>query len=446
MTRFTSFQTKIFLVVVGVALVPLIFSIIFGSGVTLLLVFILTAAAGLTVTFQVTAPLTELVHAVEQIAQGDLTTELVTEREDEVGRLAATFSRLTADLNLRTQNEAEAVESLNATVDDYTRFVDGITDGKLSERLPVNGQRDKLTHLGHNLNSMAESVSSLVGKVQSAGTNIATTSTEIHAATSQHNAGSSEQALSISQTTATVDEVRQTAEENTDRAQTVADAAQRSVEISETGLEAVERTVSGMESIKVKVEQIAMNIKALSEQTEQIGNIISTVNDIAEQSNLLALNASIEAARAGEQGKGFAVVATEVRNLAEQSQQATAQVREILSATQKAIKSVAAATDEGTIGVEGGMALAQQSGVTIQTLATAINEAAVSAQQIVASANQQSAGMDQIAGSMADINQAMTDSRASNKQTESAVASLTELGEGLNEVVSMFLLSDPEVI
>ena len=121
-----------------------------------------------------------------------------------------------------------------------------------------------------------------------------------------------------------------------------------------------------------RVESIAENIVALSEQTQQIGEIITTVNDIAAQSNILALNASVEAARAGEYGKGFAVVAVEVRNLAEQSRQATAQVKAILSDIQKATNATVMATEEGTKQVEDGAQLAMKAGEAIEQLAEVI--------------------------------------------------------------------------
>src|SRR5207237_6717599 len=120
--------------------------------------------------------------------------------------------------------------------------------------------------------------------------------------------------------------------------------------------------VDGMGDIRSKVQTIAQDILALSEQTQQIGEITATVNDIADQSNLLALNAAIEAAKAGEQGKGFAVVASEVRNLAEQSKQATGKVRTILSDIQKATNAAVLPTEQGTSVAESGTGLAGRAG------------------------------------------------------------------------------------
>jgi methyl-accepting chemotaxis protein len=350
-----------------------------------------------------------------------------------LGLLGLSLGGATAAFKRLLRSEKQSKEALESTVSEYKRFIETVASGDLSPRLPVNSTNDELSLLGRHLNEMVESLGLMVTEMGQAAQDMTTASNEIFSATSQHNATASEQAASVKQTAATVEEVRLSAEQATERAQSVAGSAQKSVDISDSGLAAVEQTIEGMTQIKNKVEEIATNIGALSEQTQQIGNIISTVSDIAEQSNLLALNASIEAARAGEQGKGFAVVAAEVRNLAEQSQQATAQVRAILDDIQKATNTVVSVTEEGTKGVVTGMGLANQAGETIRRLAEAINASAQAAEQIVASATQQAAGMDQIAGAMNSISEATNQTLASTKQTEKAAEDLSKLGERFKE-------------
>jgi methyl-accepting chemotaxis protein len=188
------------------------------------------------------------------------------------------------------------------------------------------------------------------------------------------------------------------------------------------------------------VEGIAENILALSSQAQQIGEIIATVNGIAAQSNMLALNASVEAARAGEHGKGFAVVAAEVRNLAEQSKQATAQVRAILSDIQNGINATVMATEEGTKVVDQGLELAGQTGAVIEQLGSTINQAAQSAMQMRAGGQQQATGVEQIALAMQNINQATAQSLASTRQAEKAAQDLNDLARSLAEIVEQYQL------
>jgi methyl-accepting chemotaxis protein len=326
------------------------------------------------------------------------------------------------------------------TVANYLAFVEHVAAGDLTARLALNGNDDPLTVLGHNLNSMVESLGEMAFQISEATANIASAAAEIMSATAQQATAASEQSAAISQTTTTIDEVKTIVEQSFTKAQAVAHQAQRTRDISRTGQQAVSDTIDSMSQIKEKVEGIAENILALSEQTQQIGEIIATVNDIASQSNLLALNASVEAARAGEHGKGFAVVAVEVRNLAEQSKQATAQVKGILSEIQRATNAAVMATEEGTKGVDGGVNLTGQTGATIEQLASSIGESASAAQQIVASAQQQTTGMEQIALAMQNINQATVQNLASTRQAEKAAQDLTSLARQLERLVTRYKL------
>ncbi len=184
-----------------------------------------------------------------------------------------------------------------------------------------------------------------------------------------------------------------------------------------------------------QLKLLAESIVRLSEQSQAIGEIIATVNDLAEQSNLLAVNAAIEAARAGEQGKGFAVVAQEVKSLAEQSKQATAQVRTILGEIQKATGAAVLATEQGSKAVEAGLKQSGEAGESIRQLAESVTEAAQAATQIAASSQQQMVGMDQVALAMENIRQASLQNVSGTKQAETAAHNLHELGRKLGSMI-----------
>jgi methyl-accepting chemotaxis protein len=186
------------------------------------------------------------------------------------------------------------------------------------------------------------------------------------------------------------------------------------------------------------VESIADMVVRLSEQSQAIGEIIATVNDLAEQSNLLAVNASIEAAKAGEQGKGFAVVAQEIRSLAAQSKQATTQVRNILFDVQKAISSAVMATELGSKAVAEGVRLSTQAGEAIDVLAESVTESTNAAIQIAASSQEQLIGMDQVVSAMENIREAALQMASSTKQTEKSAHDLHKLGSRLQEIVKFY--------
>jgi methyl-accepting chemotaxis protein len=340
--------------------------------------------------------------------------------------------------------EKEQHERLQAVAEEYVRYMTQVGQGNLGTRLTLsdNGHEDNdpLILLGHNLNKMVVNLQRMILQIRDASTNLSSATSEILAATTQQASGANEQSAAITQTTTTVDQVKVIAEQLVERGQEVADISQRTVKVSLAGQNTVHETIEGMNRIRERVESIAKNIIALSEQTLQIKEIIATVDDIAAQSNMLALNASVEAAHAGEQGKGFAAVAVEVRNLARQSQQATTQVRAILSQVQKGISDTATTTEGSTKVVEEGMQLAVQTQETIGQLAAVIDESAQMAMQMVAGGRQQASGVEQIAVAMQNINQATAQNLSSTRQTEDAAQNLNTLARSLTETVEQYQL------
>jgi methyl-accepting chemotaxis protein len=278
----------------------------------------------------------------------------------------------------------------------------------------------------------------VTGEIREGAHGLSTASTEILAAVAQQSSGATEQSAAIAQTTATVSQVKASAEEAVQMAMVVSDTAREASRVAGEGVQAARDAAAGMADLREKVESIAENILALAEQSQKIGEIIATVNDLADQSNLLALNAAIEASRAGEQGKGFAVVATEIRNLAEQSKAATAQVRTLLGDIQRATHATVLSTEQGTRGVDTGMRLVEQTGQTIGELAHVIDQASDSAHQIAASVRQHSVGMEQVAAAMVNINQATTNSLSATAVTRKAAEHLTTLAGGLTRTVALY--------
>ncbi len=269
---------------------------------------------------------------------------------------------------------------------------------------------------------------------------LSSSASEILGSTTQVAAGTAESAASISQTTTTVEEVRQAAELSAQKAQYVSDNAQLVAQVSQDGQRAVMETSLGMERIREQMDIIAQTVVRLSEQSQSIGGIIAAVTDLAEQSNLLAVNAAIEAAKAGEQGRGFAVVAQEIKSLAEQSKQATTQVRNILSDVQRATTNAVMATEQGGKTVDAGVQQASQAGEAIRLLTESSDEAVQAATQIAASSQQQVVGMNQIGMAMENINQAGSQTAVNMSQIAVAARGLHELGEQLNDLTKQFKL------
>ncbi|MCC6603894.1 MAG: HAMP domain-containing protein [Anaerolineae bacterium] len=461
-------------------------------------------AIAIILTRRISEPITQFSTIATELAAGDLTKQVEVTSKDEIGVLATAFNRMVLNLKQRIEAEASANELLQNTVveyaaflervgggdldsrlriddagertpltklghiinesvdniqqqriaeqeqqayianfvDEYLRFITQVKAGNLSTRLSLNGGSDALTVLGHNLNDMVDKISEITAQIRKAALNITDAATEILAAANEQSASASEQSSAISQTTATIDEVKTIAEQAFNRAESVAELAQRTNEVSQAGQVALAHMLESMSEIKERVESIAENILDLSGQTQQIGEITATVNEIASQSNLLALNASVEAARAGEHGKGFAVVAVEVRNLAEQSKQATAQVKAILNEIQRATNAAVMATEEGTKGVDYGVQLTDQASATMEHMTESIGESASAALQIVASSHQQATGMEQIALAMQNINYATMQNLAATNQTEKAARELAALAQQMEGLVDHYKLRE----
>lgn len=266
-------------------------------------------------------------------------------------------------------------------------------------------------------------------------TQLLSSSAQLSTVASQLASGAAETAAAISETTTTIEEVMQISESSSEKAKAVADNVQRTALNAQNGKKAVQDLVDGMNNIHENVESIAKSVVRLSEQGQAIGEIMTTVTNIAEQSNLLAVNAAIEAAKAGDYGKGFGVVAQEIKDLSEQSKQATVKVRTILLDVQKGTSAAVMATEEGTKAVESGVKQSREAGESIGVTTDSAASAAQASVQIAASSQQQLVGMEQITTAMENIKQASIESITSTKQTESTARNLKALSEKLLEMV-----------
>jgi len=335
------------------------------------------------------------------------------------------------------------VRFLNRVIAAPLRHISGVAERVASGDLTVtvassDNRADEIGVLAQTFRRMVENLRDLNRQIRDGVNVLGSAASEILAATTQVAAAATETAAAVSETTTTVEEVKQTSEVSSQKARSVSDSAQKTAQVSQAGRKAMDDAVEGMMRIREQMESIAGSIVRLSEQSQAIGEIIATVNDVAEQSNLLAVNAAIEAAKAGEQGKGFAVVAQEVKNLAEQSKQATAQVRAILTDIQKATSTAVMATEQGSKAVAAGVKRSTEAGESIRILTESIAEAAQAAAQIAASSQQQLVGMDQMALAMENIKQASTQNVAGTKQTETAAKNLHDLGQKLKQLVERY--------
>ncbi|MGB4073934.1 methyl-accepting chemotaxis protein [Pseudomonas sp.] len=321
-----------------------------------------------------------------------------------------------------------------------TGLAEQIGRGEIPREIAGSTRQDEVGRLAQAFVNMSQYLRELVQELNEGISVLASASEEILAVTTQVAASTQETATAISEIATTVEEVKQTAILASNKSQSVMESTERTRQVALGGRQSVEETLKGMSQIRQQMQAVAESVMRLGEQSQAIGEIVASVNDLAEQSNLLGVNASIEAVKAGEAGKGFSVVAQEVKTLAEQSKQATAQVRSILSDIQKAMTKAVLQAEEGSKSVESGYERAQVSGEAIRTLSSNVEESIEVAMQIAASSQQQMIGMDQVGSAMQSIRQASQDNVGGTQQVDLAARNLHQLGLKLKGLATKFKL------
>lgn len=382
----------------------------------------------------ITRPVAALHDTAKAIAAGDLGRRAPDQGPYELRELARALNSMAVTLQSSLEAERAAKTQIEKAVRSYSDLTSRVAAGDLSARAEITAG-DELGSLGSNLNHMTGALAQLVDEIGTAAGSVASATAEILAATKQQVSATTEESVAVRQTVATVSEVRQTAEASARKTRMVAELSQRVASTAESGRQSVEESVRSTVSAKSRIEALAERILAFSEQAQAIAEINATVGDLAEQSNLLAVNASIEAAKAGEAGKGFAVVAAEVKELAERCKEATSQVRGIVIEIQKSAQAAVMAAEQGVKAADEGNAVARRSGDAIASLSESVVEASEAAQQIMAAAEQQEGGIDQIALAMKNIEQSSTQTVAATQQVERAARDLDQLARQLNSLI-----------
>lgn len=328
--------------------------------------------------------------------------------------------------------------SVSRPISQLAGQMDQVGRGDLTVEVHGVDRGDEIGALSRSLARMMENLRAQVRATLEGMSTLATSASEISIIVTQLAVSTSKTSAALTETTSTVEEVKQAGQLASDKARRVSEGAKHAVSVSEAGKKATEDTIEKMNLIKEQMESIGETVVRLSEQSKAIEDIISTVQDIADQSNLLAVNASIEAARAGEQGKGFAVVAQEIKSLADQSRDATNEVRAILEETRKWVSAVVMATEQGNRAVSAGVAQSGVASESIGTLSRAVSHAAESASVIDTSVQQQFVGVDQVSSAMSNIEESMQQNVTGTRRLEIAAKRLEDLGASLKNLAKQY--------
>jgi methyl-accepting chemotaxis protein len=239
----------------------------------------------------------------------------------------------------------------------------------------------------------------------------------------------------VNETTSAIEDLGAITLQSAEQADNAAGGARQALSLAEGGTLTVGRTIEGISGLRDQVTAIANQIIRLSEQTGQISTVSELVADLANQTNMLALNAGVEAARAGEQGKGFAVVAGEIRKLADQSKKSADQINSLVNEVQAAINSTVMVTDEGTKKATMGIELAEETGDVFASIADSINQVFLNTQQIAQSSKHQAVTVQQVVAAMNAINLGAKETASGIIQVKDATKELNKAAENLEAVV-----------
>jgi methyl-accepting chemotaxis protein len=379
------------------------------------------------------SPNADLGVFAEKLAAGSFESRL-----ENTSELAVSLNKVAERLQRSTRDQA-AQESLQRSVTEFLTIVSQIARGDLTLRGKVTN--DALGNVVDSVNYMLDNFTKVLERVRKAAIDVQTSASDILISSEEMASGANQQDQEITNTSSAVEELTVSMKQVSNNAEASAEAARRALDAAEQGNRSVRDTLEGMQRIRASVQATAKKIKSLGDRSLEISDIVKVINDITEQTNLLALNAAIEAARAGEAGRGFAVVADEVRKLAEHSRTATKDISALIKSIQAETNEAVVVMEEGTKEVEVGARLADQAGKALEAISSVVRQSAELVQEISLASKQQVRGTEGVANAMQIISAITRQTSQGTRGTARTVEQMVKLSEQLNEALSQFKVS-----
>lgn len=317
--------------------------------------------------------------------------------------------------------------------------VDRIASGDLSQDLEVN-RRDELGQLQRSLQKMTTSLRELIGGIGASVIQIASAAEELSAVTEQTSVGVNSQKVETDQVATAMNEMTSTVQEVARNAEEASDAAAAADRQAQEGDKVVGEAVAQIERLAIEVGNSTVAMSNLREESDKIGGVLDVIKAVAQQTNLLALNAAIEAARAGEAGRGFAVVADEVRSLAQRTQQSTEEIEKLISSLQSGTLEVSAVLESSRILTDSSVELTRRAGASLENITRTVSTIQLMNQQIASAAEQQSAVAEEINRSVLNVRDISEQTAGASDETAASSIELARLGHELDDLVKRFRL------
>lgn len=371
----------------------------------------------------------------------NVTIELIVDGQE--GRLSKR-----GDAKIFEGSYKEIIQGFNGVLDaviipiqDGARVMDEFATGDFTGRVTAAYKGDHQL-IKNSINRMGESVSNILNQVKEAVAATASAANQISSSTEQMAAGAQEQSSQTTEIAGAVEQMTKTIYETTKNTGQATEASKNSGKVAKEGGHVVDETIHGMNRIAEVVKKSAETVQALGKSSDQIGEIVQVIDDIADQTNLLALNAAIEAARAGEQGRGFAVVADEVRKLAERTTKATKEIATMIKQIQKDTTGAVESMEEGTKEVEVGKQLAEKAGKSLQEIIHGAEQVVDIVTQVAAASEEQSSAAEQISKNIESISSVTAQSASGIQQIAHASEDLNRLTLNLQELIAQFKVDE----
>jgi methyl-accepting chemotaxis protein len=381
---------------------------------------IISLGFGWTISRSISKPVGSMAQVALSISTGDIQHNIDYQSKDEVGILADSFRSLIEYMK-ELAGAAEAIAKNDLTV---------IIEPKSEQDV-----------LGNSFKTMTESLTTMIGSMGENATQLVSAATEIASSAEQMSRGAKDQTDQVTQVSTAIEEMTATIVESSRNAGEATKGAQGAAETAGTGGEVVNQTIQGMQRIATVVRESADSIGKLAKSADQIGEIIGVIDDIADQTNLLALNAAIEAARAGEQGRGFAVVADEVRKLAERTGKATGEITGMIKGIQSETKEAVGSMETGISEVDKGRELADKAGNSLTEIVNLSQSVQDMIAQIATAAEEQSSAAEQISKNVENVASIAKESATGAGQSAAAAEQLNRQAEGLQQIVAKFKIA-----